>query len=281
MESTPPFEFTRLEGDLTHHATSLGNAMHSRGIAKETWLFVSPHDDDACIGGGLWIQAALSAKVAVHLLVITDGRMGYCQTQQRDSIIETRRVETHDSCAHLGLRPQNVRYIDYPDGGLFALQGRQAQHERPDIDPICGYVGLQNAITYHLRAVRPTRVILPTPTDLHPDHRITHSELMISLFHASGKVWPELGPPTDGIPHVYEMAIYCDFSELPNLRVGANHQIFERKLASISAFRSQAQIAKLVENVRASGAHEYLREINFHFYNPTAYASIFSKNPSE
>jgi len=277
MEATPPpFGFIRLDGRNKHHSTSLGDCVGSDDIKQEKWLFVSPHDDDACIGAGLWIQAVLHAGAQAHLLVITDGRMGYCKESQKASIVETRRVETHDSCTQLGLDPKFVRYIDYPDGGLFTLQGRQAYQERPDIDPICGHVGLQNALTYHLRSVQPTRVVIPSPTDLHPDHRITHSELLISLFHASGKIWPELGPATHTIAPVYEMAIYCDFSGEPNLRVEANAKIFERKLQSIAAFRSQAQIMQLVENVRSNGPCEHLRELDFHLYESKIYDPLFT-----
>lgn len=268
------FEFTRLEDGQKLHSTSLGKVMRSSDITKERWLFVSPHDDDACIGAGLWLQAALQAGVDVRLLVVTDGRMGYCDPAQKDTIIETRRVETHDSCEKLGLDEEHVRYIDYPDGSLFTLQGRQ--EPQPDIEDIRGYIGLQNAMCYHLRAVRPTRIIVPTPTDLHPDHRITYSELMISLFHASGAIWPELGKPIDQIPSVYEMAIYCDFGEPPNLQIRADQQAFNRKLESIAAFESQNQIAKLVENVREDGPYEYLREVNFHFYSPKNYRQLFA-----
>jgi len=249
--------------------------MRSKHITQEKWLFVSPHDDDACIGAGLWIQAAIGSRVRVDLLVVTDGRMGYCQPMPIEEIIETRRVETYDSCAKLGLDQQYIHYIDYPDGDLFRLQGRRLPP--PDIDHIRGYAGLQNALTFYLRKLGPTRVFVPTPTDLHPDHRVTYSELMISLFHASGEIWPELGTPMKVVPRVYEMAVYCDFSQPPNLQVLANQTAFERKLESISAFRSQAQIAKLIESVRSGGPYEYLREVAFHLYNSQNYRALFNR----
>jgi len=276
MNNTP-FEFTRLEKGERKHTPTLAQAVGSKNAKQDRWLFVSPHDDDACIGAGLWIQAALASGAGVDLLVVTDGRMGYCQSENRNTIIETRRMETYDSCATLGVDQQHVHYIDYPDGALVSLQGRQAKHERPDIDDIRGYVGLQNAMTFYLRSVGPTRIVVPTATDLHPDHRITHSELMISLFHASGTIWPELGPPMNQIPRVYEMAVYCDFGQPPNLRVRAGQRAFDRKLASIKAFRSQDQIAQLVQNVRTGGPIEHLCELDFHFYEPSTYDSLFEE----
>ena len=272
---TDSFKYTRLEGRQKHRTTDLGQAMRCPDITQERWLFVSPHDDDACMGAGLWLQAALGAGVEAYLLVVTDGRMGYCRLDEIETIIETRRMETYDSCAILGLDQKFIRYIDYPDGGLSTLQGRQAKRERPEIEDIHGYVGLQNAMTYYLRTIKPQRVILPTPTDLHPDHRITHSEMMISLFHASGEIWPELGPPTELTPKVYEMAVYCEFAGPPNLELCADQAAFDQKLASIAAFQSQAQIAQLIDNVRKNGPYEYLRETNFHLYTPNTYLPLF------
>jgi len=47
-----------------------------RGQA-ETWLFVSPHDDDIVVGGGLIFQVGIAEGAQVHATVVTDGRMGY------------------------------------------------------------------------------------------------------------------------------------------------------------------------------------------------------------
>jgi len=51
--------------------------------------------------------------------------------------------------------------------------------------------------------------------DLHPDHQIVHEEVLISLFHAQGNIWPELGEPIAEVPQVYEFACYCDFPRQP------------------------------------------------------------------
>jgi LmbE family N-acetylglucosaminyl deacetylase len=118
--------------------------------------------------------------------------------------------------------------------------------------------------------------LIPSPTDLHPDHQITHNELMISLFHARGAIWPELGQPLENVPRVCEMAVYCNFSQPPNLQLRSDQQAFEKKLQSIAAFRSQAQIAQLVESVRAGGPYEYLREVEFLFYSSSIYRPLFT-----
>jgi LmbE family N-acetylglucosaminyl deacetylase len=270
------FSFTRLQGPSKQRFDNLPASIGMPAGARETWLFVSPHDDDLVIGAGLWMQAAIDAGVDVQVLVVTDGRMGYCTLEQRETISEIRRRETYESFKILGIEKEHIAWIGYPDGGLYTLQGRRKHRADDEVEAIEGYVGLSNAFTYHLRRTRPARVFVPTAADLHPDHQVTNNELMISLFHAAGAIWPELGQPLSDVPKVYELAIYCDFPQPPQLELRAGQEAFERKLAGILAYKSQLQIARLVEIVRSAGAYEYLRELNFRFYSPENHKSAFA-----
>ena len=265
---------TRQDGRTTR-ASTIASAFATPDVSRETWLFVSPHDDDLCLGAGLFMQQAVEEGVNVQVLVVTDGRMGYCTLEQRDSISNIRRKETYESFGILGVGRGAIAWINYPDGGLYTLQGRRKALPHDDVEPIEGYVGLSNAFTYHLRRTTATRVFVPTKADLHPDHQITHNELMICLFHAAGTIWPELGEPLADVPKVYELAIYCDFPEPPQYEIQGDPAAFERKLKSIAAYRSQAQIARLVEMIRAAGPVEYVRAVNFRFYSPANYAGSF------
>ena len=194
------------------------------------------------------------------------------KTESRScSCVATKRLR-RSTC--WGIPAEKVTNCGFPDGGLNAYQGRRPP--LPGKQDLCGYVGLQNWLTYALRQYRPARVFVPTPTDLHPDHRITYNELMISLFHATGAIWPELGPPMIEVPSVYEMAVYCDFAELPNLEVIADEPHLQKKLDSIAAFQSQLQIGELVNNVKQAGAYEYFREVQFRLYSAENYKSLFA-----
>ena len=269
-------QITRLDtGRKTQHA-NLAAALGATNLSRETWLFVSPHDDDLCLSCGLLIQQAVAEGVNVQVLVVTDGRMGYCTLEQRDSIAEIRRKETYESFGLLGVGKDHIDYIGYPDGALYTHQGRRKHRSDDEVKPIEGYVGLSNAFTYHLRRTRATRVFVPTSADLHPDHQVTHNELMICLFHAAGAIWPELGEPLADVPKVYELAVYCDFPAPPQLQVQSGGPAFEKKLASIAAYRSQVQIARLVETIRNAGPTEYVRELNFRFYSPNNYKPMFA-----
>jgi hypothetical protein len=119
-------------------------------------------------------------------------------------------------------------------------------------------------------------VFIPTIADLHPDHQIVNNEMMICLFHAAGQIWPELGKPLADVPKVYELAIYCDFPQPPQLEVRADDAGFETKLKGIAAYRSQLQIARIVESIRNAGPYEYLREMNFRFYSPANHKPTFA-----
>ena len=269
------FEVIRLVGNERRVGDSLaGVSRHWQG-EKECFCFVSPHDDDIVLGAGLAIQLSIRERVPVHVLVVTDGSMGYCSPEEKESIAQVREEEACESLTALGVPRERIHFLGFPDCQLGPFAGRRPGEDEPGT--IKGFTGLQNAFTYHLRRIRPSQVFVPTMNDLHPDHKVTNSELQISLFHASGNIWPELGEPLEAPPSIHELAIYCDFPEPPTLRIASDEAIFAKKLEAIAAFRSQKQIATLIENVRAAGPQEYVRTINFRFYHPETYHHLFQE----
>jgi LmbE family N-acetylglucosaminyl deacetylase len=240
---------------------------------SERWLFVTPHDDDIVLGAGLLLRAALARAVPCTVVVVTDGRMGYCHSDQRGNIVSIRRAETETALGILGEPP--VLRLGYPDCDLARHGGRRAVVTAEEPDRRGGHSGLQNSFTALLRAIRPTRVFVPTGADYHPDHQITHRELLISLFHATGVVWPELGQPLAAVPELYEMAVYCDFPDVPTIELEGEPADLEAKLRAIEAFSSQEQIEALVRTVREAGPFEYFRELPFSLYDPRDYSALF------
>jgi LmbE family N-acetylglucosaminyl deacetylase len=243
----------------------------------ERWLFLSAHDDDIVTGGGLTFLTGMAEGAEVHAVVTTDGRMGYCRLPQRRSISQVRRREAEESFRALGLPADRLHFLGFPDCNLNPYRGR---HFATIGDPteVEGASGLQNAFPHILRKIRPTRVFLPTSTDLHPDHQIVNKEMQISLFHAQGKIWPELGEPIEIIPQVYEYATYCDFPEAPQLQIKVPPEFLERKLQGIRAYASQEQIDVLIDVQREAGPVEYIREVQFNFYSPQKYALLFARD---
>jgi len=270
-------QFIRLVGDERRVAPTLaGVSKHWQGD-KECFLFVSPHDDDVALGGGLLMQLAKLENVPVYIMIVTDGAMGYCSKEEKDTISKIRQEETFESYQSLGIPKENIFWLGFPDSQVNSYRGRRAADEN-DKAVYQGFTGLQNAFTYFLRKTRPTQCFLPTSTDLHPDHKIVHEEFLISVFHASGNIWPELGEPLEKTPYFNEMAVYCDFPTSPQLQMKTPLSFLEKKLDAIRAFRSQKQIESLIEIVRNAGPYEYMRAVDYNFYNPDSYKIRFKED---
>lgn len=269
-------EFVRLVGTERRVGPTLESISRHWQGGKERFLFVSPHDDDAILGAGLFMQLAQREKVPAHILIVTDGSMGYCSLEEKAAISDIRREETFACYESLGIPRENITWAGLPDCQLNGYRGRRVANSG-DKAVIQNCAGLQNVFTYYLRQIRPTQCFLPTSNDLHPDHRITYDEFLISLFHAGGDIWPELGKPLAGVPHVHEFAVYCDFPEPPQLRMRTSQAYLDRKLNAIAAFRSQKQIESLIAIVRQGGPEEYLREVAFRLYQPGRYRDAFNE----
>jgi len=269
-------EFVRLVGTERRTGSTLAEVSKHWQGGNERFLFVSPHDDDAVLGCGLMMQLAQREKVPVYIAVVTDGSQGYCTEEEKNTIAETRRRETFECYESLGIPRQNIIWMAFPDCRLGSLRGRRKSTPQ-DLVEMRGFAGLQNSFTFYLRKIRPTQCFLPTSNDLHPDHRIVYEEFLISLFHAAGDIWPELGDPLAGVPHVNTYAVYCDFWGPPTLRMRTPMSYLEKKLEAIGRFKSQKQIAALVANVRDAGAEEYIRSIEFTLYHPARYRILFDE----
>lgn len=242
---------------------------------RESWLFVSPHDDDVVCGAGLTFLAAMESRIEVHAAVMSNGRMGYCTPEQKKTIAGVRREETRRSFEFLGLPKENLYHFDYDDGSLSRNAGRRFATDPDDPNAIAGGTGLQNTMTWLLRKVRPTRIFMANRLDLHPDHQTVNNEMVISIFHAQGAIWPELGSPIATLPMLYEYATYSDFARSPNIRIRVSDDLVEKRLQGIALFESQLQIDLLVRQLRQTGGVEYLLEMEFEIFQASKYESLF------
>lgn len=270
------FEFVRLVGNERRVGTKLADVSRHWQGKSERFLMVSPHDDDAALGAGLLIQLAKREHVPVHIVIVTDGSQGYCSAKEKETIAEIRRNESFECYQSLGVPKKNIVWLGFPDCQINHYRGRSEAEENNPL-AISGFTGLQNNFTYWLRKIRPTQCFLPTHNDLHPDHRIIYEEFLISLFHAAGNIWPELGKPLSRVPYIHTFAVYCDFPVPPTLRMRTPMSYLENKLKAIAAFRSQKQISSLIENVRHCGPEEYIRAIDFKLYHPANYRNQFEE----
>ncbi|MDO4263607.1 MAG: bacillithiol biosynthesis deacetylase BshB1 [Deinococcus sp.] len=108
------------------------------------WLVLAPHPDDAEIGAGGTLIRVGDAGQRTGVLELTRGEMGTLGTP------EVRMAECAAAAAHLGLSWRGT--LGLPDGDL-----------RDDPQQA-------GAVAAALRQLRPHVLVMPHPSDRHPDH---------------------------------------------------------------------------------------------------------------
>lgn len=112
--------------------------------AGDRILVVSPHPDDETIGAGGYLEEAVRAGANVEIVIATDGaKRGRASVRFRETTLATGR---------LGVPPQNLVFLKFPDGRL------SAQRDFP------------TRLAEILNKFHPNIVIGTDPKDYHPDH---------------------------------------------------------------------------------------------------------------
>ncbi len=172
-------------------------------ISHATHLLVfSPHPDDESLGVGGLIQRVIEAGGKVKVVFVTSGD-GYPEGVEKENHIShptakdyrrygaERCVEAQKATAKLGLKPRDVIFLGFPDGGLSFLRLKFRSHplafrspftreSRPVMSeciiPHCDYTGqdLTREIERVIAEFRPNLVATTPPEDQHPDHYSTY-----------------------------------------------------------------------------------------------------------
>ena len=187
-------------------------------------------------------------------MVTTDGRMGYCRLTQRRTIPKVRQAEAEQSFQILGLPAGAAPLPPLPGLQPEPLPRPALRHDRRSDRGRKGPAACKTPTRYILRQIRPTRVFLPTITDLHPDHRIVNEEMLISLFHAQGHLAGAGAADRDRAGGLR----VCHLLRFPRGRRSsaspAPQAMLERKLEAIRAYASQEQIERPHRRAAASRA---------------------------
>lgn len=125
----------------------------------------SPHDDDAILGAGYAMRAALDAGAEVHLVIACDGGCGYSTPAEKDGIVERRQKETLDCYRTFGIPEENVLFLSFPDFSAIQYVGRILSPGRD------GH--FRRTIT-EFRKRRITRILVPNHYHEHIDHLATY-----------------------------------------------------------------------------------------------------------
>jgi LmbE family N-acetylglucosaminyl deacetylase len=203
--------------------------------------------------------------------------MGYRTVNERAGIVLARRAECLRSFGILGVPPEAVTFLGYPDADLERHVGRRAATgDHPEI--IGGFEGLRNSLVAHIRRVRPAAVFLASSSDLHPDHQVVAREGLISTFHAAVEMWPELGEPMPVRPVCWEYLVgYGEPPDPPSLQLQAGIPVLQRKLEAVRAYESQGDIGGLLHGVAREGPYEYFWARNPPLVDKTKYGRYFMR----
>ncbi len=166
-------------------------------------LVIAPHPDDEALGCAGVIRQAVAAGAEVHVVLMTNGDAAELSlifgerelTNSPRAFINlgiARQDETLRATALLGLPANRVHFLGYPNNGLVAMwrpehwfysAPYQSPYTRSAFSPYartftpqapyCGQQVLADLMAL-LHQVRPTRVFVVHPQDVHPDHWATY-----------------------------------------------------------------------------------------------------------
>lgn len=138
-------------------------------LAKGTTLIFAPHMDDAVLGCGGTL-ASLESKENIHVVYATDGSRSpvpdSLRTAKSSSELRTIRAqEAQRALSMLGVPPQNLHFLDFPDGSLSRCRNK-----------------FYLAVVDLLKHLQPTCVLMPFRYDCHTDH-VTVSAIATKAIH--------------------------------------------------------------------------------------------------
>ena len=189
--------------------------------ASDRVIVVAPHPDDEVLGAGGAIQQALAAGADVRVIYLTNGDHNQVafklykhalHLNARDYLAfgERRRKEATAATSSLGLVPDHLTFLGYPDwgtltmwrdywesGDVFRSDATQASAVpyKDAFDYQASYKP-QNIETDFVRLFRefkPTKVFVTHPADTNRDHRAAANFVRLALLDVEGEgVRPEV-----------------------------------------------------------------------------------------
>ncbi|GFN30679.1 bacillithiol biosynthesis deacetylase BshB1 [Paenibacillus xylaniclasticus] len=176
-------------------------------------LVFGAHPDDAEIGMGGTIAKHVAAGLRVGMCDLTEAEMS------SNGTVESRRREAAEASSVLGLAVRTN--LGLPDRGL-------------------GADGHIEAITAEIRRWRPRLVFAPYWNDRHPDHNRCSALVEEAVFNAKlRRYMPELQAIA------VEQLYFYYINDVEDVRLAVDvSDVYDRKLASLRAYRSQFESVK-------------------------------------
>jgi LmbE family N-acetylglucosaminyl deacetylase len=196
-------------------------------------LVVAPHPDDGVLGAGGLIRRVISQGGRVRIVWTTSGdgfprgvasaegiSLPGAHLTERDyqSYALIREHEARAALESLGVRPQSLTFLGFPDDGLCQLASTYlstnaqafkspytSRISPPPTEQIIRGVqyrglDLRRELEQVVAEFRPTLIVVPHPADEHPDHCSTHIFLDDAIAQLAGQGWTR--------PHVLHYLIH-------------------------------------------------------------------------
>ena len=205
--------------------------------ATDRVMVLAVHPDDESLATGGLLRRAVAVGAAVRVLFVTDGennpwpqrvleRRWRIGPGERARWGQRRRRESLAALARLGVPAVAARFLGWPDQGLTRLL-------------LGATAGRANeAISSHVRAWRPTQLLVPSLADRHPDHNALAVLVRLALDQ-----WV-LGN-TAGVPEILHYVVH---GKAPAANLGVTLPLFvwekHAKRAAISEHVSQLRLSR-------------------------------------
>ena len=184
-------------------------------IRTEAWpapgtrvMVVAPHPDDETLGGEPVLRAAAANGAPARVVMITCGdaflraaEIKFRHTPHHQDMLNfgmLRQQETLHACTAIGLQPDQVVFLGFPDGGVAHLWAENWSPTNLFLSPTTGvdhcpysdaavpgapYCGeaLLNEVEDQIRSFQPTDIYVSHAWDDHPDHYATNYFVMAAL----------------------------------------------------------------------------------------------------
>ncbi len=206
----------------------------------ERVAFFSPHDDDAVLGAGYLIQAAVRFGGIPSVYVFCRGDAGYSTPAEKTGIVQRRKREAASAYDLLGVMKENIRFFGIPDFSLAARLDRRPPWGR----------GLFENIILALRRERISRVVFSSGHLEHWDHTAVFHAGVYTSPQAQDPILADLGKPQP-IKTYLAFSVWGDFEPAPaeqntpaDLGILAPEEDEKRVIEAIKIFSSQSRIIK-------------------------------------
>ncbi len=166
-----PVAMASLRGWLQNsHRTRLDRQLDQASLneLKQPAMIFAPHQDDETLGCGGTILRKRALDADVDVVFMTDGRTSHGHLMTPALLAALREDEASAACDKLGVAPDRVTFLRYPDNVLMEMRDVAA-----------------SAVLRLLRERQPREIYIPYARDPQPDHIATNS-LVRTVLRASG-----------------------------------------------------------------------------------------------